>query len=510
MSMEQYETALTEAEAALDAYTVGTCKEEVAGNEVVAAIFNACVEGMGMKDDTKVAACMSKSVPEEQRLDLRLDNRWGPEDGHPLPFVRRNPIIFALSPPVPPKEGSEEGDVASGVEGKAEGGDGGDGGGASGGETELNQWSLARADPDGFRGGMVSFFEARGPEHEEDADEKAVALARKRWTSLLLFDFMCSGALCAAPEAFDKLARCSHLIDPTTAAPLPLQHHFSNLMAPIRAMRGRQELDSTPIVMGCQEMPVDARGEAKLREVLPEGLAYYRPTERGKGETGASGGTDEGTGFIYSNFLAASMKDVTDDLAPDLTQFLADQGVKPVVAATTLRKMLIVTVDLFYTGAAQSSGGEETRVEGAVGATTPKLAVATLHCKCFYKQAAQQGAFVARLIEQASKLEGVVGTVVCGDMNLDSPWPDKTSAEVQQASVGAAEFGCFPTAEGEGVTPIVNTNVTDFSTTVTKSGLQMVTPPTNFTTLKMRTKFQAQAGKIGAVAMGHKDQVSEC
>mmetsp|Transcript_22417 Transcript_22417/g.57565 ORF Transcript_22417/g.57565 Transcript_22417/m.57565 type:complete len:288 (-) Transcript_22417:233-1096(-) len=201
------------------------------------------------------------------------------------------------------------------------------------------------------------------------------------------------------------------------------------------------------------------------------------------------------------------MKDVTDDLAPDLTQFLADQGVKPVVAATTLRKMLIVTVDLFYTGAAQSSGGEETRVEGAVGATTPKLAVATLHCKCFYKQAAQQGAFVARLIEQASKLEGVVGTVVCGDMNLDSPWPDKTSAEVQQASVGAAEFGCFPTAEGEGVTPIVNTNVTDFSTTVTKSGLQMVTPPTNFTTLKMRTKFQAQAGKIGAVAMGHKDQL---
>ena len=95
-------------------------------------------------------------------------------------------------------------------------------------------------------------------------------------------------------------------------------------------------------------------------------------------------------------------------------------------------------------------------------------------------------------------------------MNLDSPWPNKTSAEVQQASVGAAEFGCFPTAEGEGVTPIINTNVSDFSTAVTDAGLQMVTPPTSFTTLKMRTKFQAQAGKIGAVAIGHKDQVSEC
>ena len=72
---------------------------------------------------------------------------------------------------------------------------------------------------------------------------------------------MCAGALCAAPEAFEKLTLCSHLIDPTTAAPLPLQHHFSNLMAPIRTMRGRQELDATPIVMGCQEMPVDAPGE---------------------------------------------------------------------------------------------------------------------------------------------------------------------------------------------------------------------------------------------------------
>ena len=108
------------------------------------------------------------------------------------------------------------------------------------------------------------------------------------------------------------------------------------------------------------------------------------------------------------------MKDVTDDLAPDLTQFLADQGVKPVVAETTLRKMLIVTVDLFYQGAATAGDGAGAQVEGAVGAPTPKLAVATLHCKCFYKQAAQQGAFVARLIEQASKLEGVVGTVVCG------------------------------------------------------------------------------------------------
>ena len=65
---------------------------------------------------------MSKSVPEEQRLDLRLDNKWGPEDGHPLPFVRRNPIVFALSPPGPPT-----GDCGDAVSGEASGeGSGGD------------------------------------------------------------------------------------------------------------------------------------------------------------------------------------------------------------------------------------------------------------------------------------------------------------------------------------------------------------------------------------------------
>lgn len=240
----------------------------------------------------------------------------------------------------------------------------------------MNQWSMARADPDGFREGMVSFFRLRGPEHEADADADTMATARRRWASLILFDFMCHAAITTAPDAFEKLVRCSYLMDPSTGQPLPLEHHFSKLMAPIRAMSDRQELDATPVVVGCQEMPVDVAGEEKLRQVLPSGLTFYRPTGRGKGEAGAAGGTDEGTGFIFSKHLAASLGDVTDHLTPKLLAFLTEQGVKPAVAQTTLRKLLVVTVALSY-------GGQG---EGARGSSPPRLAVATLHCKCFYKQ----------------------------------------------------------------------------------------------------------------------------
>lgn len=205
--------------------------------------------------------------------------------------------------------------------------------------------------------------------------------------------------------------------------------------------------------------------EGALESALPIGMTVYRaPTKSGLV-----------SGFVYSDVLAASFADVSDQLRPEMIGWLREQGIDEKIISTTCTRLLFCQFTVPNVG---------------------MVVVANFHCKSFKNKAENQGVFVAHALARASALFNCPAYGV-GDMNLEAKWPKGSSAAIQAAAVQAAPLGKLP--------PITIGNTVAFGESLKAGGFSAFPEAGTLTTLKMRTKFQGQPEKEGDLTAVHKD-----
>eukprot|EP00618_Florenciella_parvula_P000997 CAMPEP_0119495656 /NCGR_PEP_ID=MMETSP1344-20130328/19206_1 /TAXON_ID=236787 /ORGANISM="Florenciella parvula, Strain CCMP2471" /LENGTH=554 /DNA_ID=CAMNT_0007531255 /DNA_START=357 /DNA_END=2018 /DNA_ORIENTATION=- len=380
-------------------------------------------------------------------LDLHLDNKWLSSSD---PLSRCNAIVFALSPYT-----------------------GSDG-------VVTIQRKGAQANPQEYRERILAFFLTKCPDqynmHPTKDDDNAY---QKQWASLLLWDLLCLFSVSQSPEAFDSLSHCSMLVTPGSDNPRPMTERIAAIVKPLTDFCVAQPA-GTPVVLGCQELPTDDNSDVWLESVLsPMGLKCRRQVSD----------VSITTGFIHSAYLDAGFVDMSTVLNAQLTEFLKSLDVSDRIIGTTIRRAQVACYDIN-----QTSSGDPYYV-----------AVVNFHCKSFKKLTGVQGKFMAKAMELAALLVPVEGgepvkeAVLVGDMNLEAPWPKGTNPEEQRKAVLEAEPFMIPEGNRESMAP--------FGEELDKAGIETFPPLNYFTTLKLRTRFQAQPEKEGDINCSRKDFV---
>jgi hypothetical protein len=185
------------------------------------------------------------------------------------------------------------------------------------------------------------------------------------------------------------------------------------------------------------------------------------------------------SGFVYSSAL--QFADETALVEQPLHTFLEGK-VDAKVRQTTLRKLVLGWFEL---------------PDGPDGPGS-KVGVLVFHCKSFKQQTDVQAAFVAHALTLAREKLGCPVFVV-GDMNLTAKWPKGTSVTKQYEMVRDAPKYQMP--------ELVRSLTDTFDAELAKQQIKTYPPGPVLTTLKMRTKFQAQADKEGELSAVHKDFV---
>lgn len=383
-------------------------------------------------------------------LDLHLDNKWRASSANEAP-TRCNALVFALSPYV-----------------------GSDG-------VATIQRKAAQKNPLEFRERILAFYLSKCPDSYEiatDAEETPGLdnTHQKQWASLVLWDLLCLHCVSEAPSAFDKISACSMLVSESTGEAKSIIERIALIIDPLKNFCTKQP-PGTPVILGCQELPTDPNSDAWLASVLdPTGLCCRRQQ------------ADPLTnGFVHSKSLDKGFVDMSEAVKADLEAFLGTVGVPEKTVTTTLRRTQVGVYNL-----------------SADGGRPFHIAVVNFHCKSFKKQTKAQGQMMAKCLELASKLEPAPGVVVqeaviVGDMNLEAPWPKGTSAADQRAAVESAEQFCIPVTN--------RANMAPYGNELNEAGLVPHPEIDFFTTLKLRTRFQAQPEKEGDINVSRKDFV---
>ena len=423
LSESEWSEAASQATAAYNAFTFGEAQALVAHVDVVARSLKGFMEQRNLAADASCAELFTSKL-------LNLDNKWMP---------RRNPIVFALAA----DPDSEQGDA---------------------------QRIAVHRD----RGYIRKIVEYYAFKYFEECVPINAELA-EQWAALLLFDLVCTHAVTAAREAFEKLARCSYLFESSGEPSLP-SLRTQGIVAPLEQVLARQPKDAI-CILGCQELSADYKSMASLRSALPEGLQIYMRSEKGEVDHVQSG-------FFYSS--RAKLRDITDALRSECRELLQRLKVADSIIKTTCRKLIVALFEL--------SDGRS-------------LVVVNVHCKSFKDKVVALADFVAGVRELTVRAyPSVAETIVLGDTNLDSKWPEEMKPEAQHEAVKAAiPPGTMPgVLQGRG--PLA------FSERLQarpQGGmpLRSYPPIRNFTTLKMRTRFQGQPDKAGELTVADKDFV---
>lgn len=407
-------------------------------------ILQAFINDLDIDQNASIAALIKGRV-----LDLHLDNKWLSSSD---PLSRCNAIVFALSPYV-----------------------GSDG-------TPTIQRKAAQTNPQEYRERILAFFLTKCPDQynlNNPETEKDDNTFQKQWASLLLWDLLCLHSVSEAPDAFDRLSRCSMLVGQGSDDPLPMVERITAIVKPLTEFCTAQPA-GTPVVLGCQELPTDENSDAWLESVLsPMGLKCRRQVSD----------VSKTTGFIHSGYLDSSFVDMSNVLNDQLTTFLKSLDVSDRIIGTTIRRAQVACYDVNVTG----SGSPY------------YVAVVNFHCKSFKKATGVQGQFMAKAMELAALLcpiEGgppVMEAVLVGDMNLEAPWPKGTKPEDQRKAVLEAEPFMIPESNRKSMAP--------FGDELDKAGIETFPQLNYFTTLKLRTRFQAQPEKEGDINCSRKDFV---
>ena len=529
--------ALARANAAFDAYDVAAALEALdnavataassspdggARAAALAALVHGWCDDRALDDAASLAALASDGT-----LDLALDNRWMPHEG------RLNPIVFGLAsmPPAPPGSGADA-------------------------ETTTTQLVEARRDPAQFVARVVDAHGARFVGDDAEATTAALgahggaatgaAASVAQRASLVLWDLLCACAYASAADAFDVLARASSLTatstvradddgDDASSAPPEEGEGFSARFGGVGAVElrpWRERLDAilrpafyaaaahpdAPLVVGCQEMPSAPDDLAALVALagapppcvgalrhgdklgggakLPPPLRVAPPSTAGASECG----------FLYRNL---EYDDATTRAAPALARCLDEaearvaaksiRGAARVpddVKATTLRKL---TVGVFRSSARPPPIAE--------------FAVVNLHCKSFGDNTRAQAEFVAAApaavaaalsppSSSSTPQPSSLAVFVVGDMNIVCSFAKGLDAAAQARAVSDAPLGRLPAAAQ------MNRGALDaFCGVLAAAGAVFEPPPDSLTTLKRRTRFQAQPEKAGELTIAHKDFV---
>ena len=411
---EAFVKAKAEATVAFESCTVAKCLTAVSNSAILSGKLSTFVSAAGFDSTASVAAlCTSK------KLDLGLDNKW--TEG------RFNPIVFGM---------------ATMGSGWPE-------------DPSMLQLKQASLQPGKFFQAVITYYETNWP-----AD--ATAELGASVAGLLMWDLMCAAAVAVAPLAFATLVEASYLVKPGTAEPIEKEMLLRTLFYPL-SKSVKKNCDAS-FIIGCQEMPHE---EGVLENALPAGMnVYCAPTTSGLI-----------SGFVYSELLAASFADVSDQLRPELTGWLKDQGIDAKIVQTTISRLVFARFEVPKVG---------------------KVVVANFHCKSFKNQAQKQGSFVAHALARATAVFGCPAYGV-GDMNLEAKWPKGTSAADQSAAVDGAPLGKLPL--------ITIANTITFGESLSAGGYAAYPEAGTLTTLKMRTKFQGQPEKEGDLTAVHKDYV---
>lgn len=298
----------------------------------------------------------------------------------------------------------------------------------------------------------------------------------KQWAELLLFDLQCLAAVATKPKAFSSLHTSSYMMDSAGLPALDPAQQMRRLCMPLCHLLAQQPLD-TPVILSCQEMSPRIESMAALRGALPKGLDVF--IRIGSASTAKSVADSVFTGFIYPR--SVTFKDATDQLLPQCAQLMSSIGLPERVATTTLQKLCIGVFDF-------EGKGER------------KLAVVNVHLKKQPGLAAKRALCVGGLIQIALELEGVVEAVCAGDVNVESRWPDDFPQQQRLEAAMAAPPGTIPKALLPGG-PLA------FDEALAEQGLQQRPPYNAFTSIKMRTCFQAQPMATDDLVLGHKDVV---
>jgi len=115
--------------------------------------------------------------------------------------------------------------------------------------------------------------------------------------------------------------------------------------------------------------------------------------------------------------------------------------------------------------------------------------------------AKQRALLVSGLLRIARGLEGVIEAVCAGDVNLaNDQWPAELSQSDRLEAANQATPGRIPAQLSEGAPR-------QFQEALQEEGLEQCPEYDVFTSIKMRTLFQAQAKAADDLALGHKDVV---
>jgi hypothetical protein len=326
------------------------------------------------------------------------------------------------------------------------------------------------ADPDAYRTKALEFY-------EKTWDGYKPALYEKELPCLALWDLFCTATIAGAAEAAQHVAKVSYMLKKGSGFDLtPRPDLFTALFQPINDVLKRHK--GVPLIIGCQEMPdKNADGSTDELEAAATKLSVGVKIYRKEVESGTI------SGFIYSDSLHSSFADKTDLVAKDLNDYLAaNPKVDSKVKDTTLRKLVL---------------GQFTLPSGPDGAAT-NIGVLVFHCKSFKNDTDIQAEFVAHALDLAKKALKCEVYVV-GDMNLTAKWPKGMSAAEQYKLVKGAERFQMP----KEITALTE----KFDDVLKAKAIKTYPVGPVLTTLKMRTKFQAQAEKEGELSAVHKDFV---